>query len=51
VGGGGGGSRGFGRIPLFLRPHPIFDDHFQLKSKLELVHCTLDEIHVPMLIV
>ena len=44
---------GFDRTPLF-RGHAHFgDDHFQLESRLVLMHCTctLDEIHVPMLIV
>ena len=43
--------RGGSIKPHFLQPRPLFDDHFQLESGIVLVHCTLDEIHVPMLIV
>ena len=40
---------GFSRTTPFPRPRPLSDDHFQLEGRL--VHCTLDEIHVQMLIV
>ena len=44
----GGGFEGVRSNPTFLRPCPLFDDHFQLESRLVLVlvHRTLDEIYV-----
>ena len=41
----GGFEEGVQSNPTFLRPCPLFDDHFQLESRLALVHCILDEIH------
>ena len=43
------GVRGVRSNPPFSVATPTFDDHFQQKSRP--VHCTLDVMHVPMLIV